>query len=114
MHFKSIINLYLPRSRLDAICISRLIRSGAGIVLRDIQQWLKIHGHVTAQSGIDSFCLECLRMHLRRVLHIGSLRMKHLLKLRVHCLIFNHRIQLLVKRFIQNSSCAITGGDGEL
>lgn len=83
-------------------------------MLRDIQQWLKIHGHVTAQSGIDTFRLECLRMHLRRLLHIGSLRLKHLLKLQVHCLVFNHRIQLLIKRFIQNSSCAITGGDGEL
>ena len=53
-------------------------------------------------------------MDLRRLLlHIGSLRLKHLLKLPAQCLVFNHRVQLLIKRFIQNSSGGITGGDGE-
>lgn len=83
-------------------------------MLHDIQQWLKIHGHIIAQSGIDTFRLECLRLHLRRLLRTGGLHLKHLLKLQVHCLVFNHRIQLLIKRFIQNSICAITRGDGEL
>ena len=53
-------------------------------------------------------------MQLWRLLHIGSLHLKHLLKLQFQRLVFNHCVQLLVKRFIQHSSGGITRGDGEL